>query len=255
MKSILPYLGGKSRLAPRIVESFPTDHTCYCEPFCGACWVFLAKEKSHCEVINDLDGDLVTFWRVVQNHLEEFLRYYRFAVTSRTLFELELKKVGDTLTDIQRAVRYFYLQKLSFGGKSVGRTFGTTATGPSRLNLVTLEDSLLEIHWRMKGVTIEHLQAIDCVRRYDRPDTLFYLDPPYYETAGYAVPFGEEDYHNLRDVLASIAGRVVLSLNDHPFVRTLFKGFQIQRLTLKYSASRSVESRSTPVHEVLIRNF
>ncbi len=255
MKSVLSYMGGKSRLADSIVKLMPQDHTCYCEPFCGACWVIFAKEQSKCEIINDLDGELVTFWRCIQNHLEEFLRYYRFAVTSRKLFELELSKNASTLTDIQRAVRYFYIQKLGFGGRTEGRTFGTSTTGPARLNLLTLEDALLEIHWRLQRVTIEHLPALECIRRYDRPDTFFYCDPPYYQTAGYAVPFVEQDFTDLRDTLAGIKGRFMVSLNDHQTVRALFKGYSFKRLTLKYSTSRSAASRGVERHEVLITNF
>ena len=255
MKSALSYLGGKSRLAPQIVNIMPPDHTCYCEPFCGACWVILAKDPSRAEVINDLDGELVTFWRVIQNHLEEFLRYYKYAVTSRELFELESKKNLGTLTDVQRAVRYFYIQKLGFGGRTSGRSFGTSTTGPARLNLITMEDSLLEIHWRLKSVTIEHLPALECIRRYDRQDTLFYCDPPYYNTTGYAVPFGEQDFIELRDTLAAIKGRFMVSLNDHPAVRELFKDYKFKRLTLKYSTGRSASSRAKQRFEVLIQNF
>lgn len=108
MKSPLRYLGGKSRLADRIIPLIPPDHLCYCEPFCGAAWVFFRKDHSECEVLNDRDSELVTFWRVVQNHLEEFLRYFKHAVVSRELFDIEQKKDPATLTDIQRAVRYYF---------------------------------------------------------------------------------------------------------------------------------------------------
>lgn len=166
-----------------------------------------------------------------------------------------MKKTPDTLTDVQRAVRYFYLQKLGFGGRTSSRTFGTSSTGPARLNLITLEDSLLELHWRIKSIVIEHLPALDCIRRYDRPETLFYCDPPYYQTAGYAVPFCEQDFTDLRDTLAAIKGRFMVSLNDHPEVRRLFKAFNFKRLSVKYSASRSEASRAVPRSEVLITNF
>ncbi len=258
MKSPLNYLGGKSRLADRIVSMFPPDHLCYCEAFCGASWVLFAKQPSKCEVINDLDNELVTFWRVVQNHLEEFLRYFKWAVVSRRIFELETMKAPETLTDVQRAVRYFYLQKTGFGGKVSGRTFGTSATGPSGLNLTAVEERLLEVHWRLARVTIEHLDACACIQRYDRPTTLFYLDPPYWETAGYAVPFKEKDYTRLRGVLDGVKGRFLLSLNDVSGVRRVFKGFTIQRVTTRYStanAAVSPDTRSTEQAEVLIRNY
>jgi DNA adenine methylase len=141
MKSPLNYLGGKSRLADKIVTMMPDDHICYCEAFCGASWVLFAKPPSQCEVINDADNELVTFWRVIQNHLEEFLRYFKYAVTSRRIFDLENLKNPETLTDIQKAVRYYYLQRCGFGGKVSARTFGTGATGPARLNLSTIGGS------------------------------------------------------------------------------------------------------------------
>ncbi len=258
MRSPLSYLGGKSRLADKIVSLIPADHICYCEAFCGASWVLFAKEPSKGEVINDMDNELVTFWRVVQNHLEEFLRYFRFAVTSRRIFELENMKHPETLTDIQKAVRYYYLQRCGFGGKVYDWTFGTSATGPSRLNLSNIEERLLEVHWRLSKVTIEHLDACECIRRYDRPTTLFYLDPPYWETAGYAVAFGEEDYQRLRDTLIKINGRFILSLNDVHAVRDIFKPFKISRVQTKYSSGNGAVDpgmRSKEISEVIIRNF
>ena len=244
MKSPLCYLGGKSRLAKTIVEKIP-DHTCYVEPFCGAAWVFFAKDPSRAEVINDRDSDLITFWRVIQNHLEEFMCYYKFAITSREIFELEKKRDTSTLTDIQRAARYFYLQKLGFGGKTTGRTFGTSATGPARLNLLNMEDHLLEVHWRFKAVTIENITALDCIRRYDRPKTFFYCDPPYYETAGYVHPFPHCEYVKLAETLQSIKGKVIVSLNEHPAVREIFAGFKIETVTTKYSTSGAISRRES----------
>ena len=73
------------------------------------------KDPSKCEVINDADGELVTFWRVIQNHLEEFLRYFKYAIISREIFNLEKDRPPRTLTDIQRAACYYYLQKQGSG--------------------------------------------------------------------------------------------------------------------------------------------
>jgi DNA adenine methylase len=236
----------------------PLDHTCYCEPFCGAAWVLFAKEPSKVEVINDLDGELVTFWRVIQNHLEEFLRYFKWAVVSRRLFELEQKKDPVTLTDIQRAVRYFYLQRNAFGGKTYGRTFGTGATSGPRLNLGNMEETLLDIHWRLERVTVEHLDARKCIQVYDRPGTFFYIDPPYWHTPGYSVPFGDQDYVDLRKTLDGLQGRFLLSLNDVPDVRSIFKGFAFRRVTTTYSAANArvgLNGRGALRSELLIHNM
>lgn len=259
MNSPISYLGGKHKLAAKIVARIPADHVCYVEPFVGAGWVFFAKSPSRAEVINDRDGELITFWRILQNHLQPFLEYFRFAVVSRKLFELERRKDPETLTDIQRAVRYYYLQRLCFGGKVAGRTFGTSATEPARLNITGVEESLIKVHWRLDRVTIEHLDACDCIRRYDRPATFFYIDPPYYRlTQGYAVKFSDSDFVRLRDTLQKVRGRFILSINDHPDIRALFSGFKMDRVTLTYSNSNSrvdPSTRSKPRLELLVHNL
>jgi DNA adenine methylase len=258
LKSPLNYMGGKSRLAERIVSILPADHRCYVEPFCGAAWVLFRKEPSEVEVVNDLDGELVNFWRVVQHHLATFLEHYRFAVISRKVFEWENMKRPETLTDIQRAVRYYYLQRLSFGGRVTGRTFGTSATRPANLNLLTLDDALAQVHWRLERVIIEHLPALECIRRYDRPTTLFYLDPPYWGTAGYAVEFSPADYDALAKALSAIQGRFVLSLNDVPEVRRTFVAFRQEMVRTTYSVEnrRTAGARADLArHELLIHNL
>lgn len=256
MNSPLNYLGGKSRLARKIVSMLP-EHTCYCEPFSGAAWVLFAKPESKCEVINDLDGELVNFWRVIQNHLEPFLDYYKYAIVSRKMWNWENGKDPDTLTDLQRAVRYYYLQKLGFGGKTDKRTFGTSATGPSGLNLTMIEERLLKVHWRLERVMIENLDALTCILKYDRPATCFYLDPPYYGVSqGYAHKFTDQQYRDLAEVLSAIQGNWVLSLNDHPFVRDVFAGHKFTTVDLRYSVgnSRTVETTRADVRkEVLIQ--
>ncbi len=257
MKSPLNYLGGKSRLAKTIVRMIPEDHVCYCEPFAGGAWVLFTKAPSKAEVINDADNDLVCFWRVIQNHLQTFLDYFRHAVISRQIFEWEKLKRPETLTDIQRAVRYYYLQRLAFGGKTTGRTFGTGTTRPLGLNLAMIEQTLLEVHWRLKAVTIEHLDALDCIRRYDRPGTFFYIDPPYFfNRRDYAVPF--EKFDALSTVLRTIQGRFILSLNDCPEVRKLFSWARMKNVALTYSIDGGPgggSGRSKQRRELLIHNL
>lgn len=260
MKSPLSYLGGKSKLAGMVVEMIPEDHTCYVEAFCGAAWVLFAKERSTAEVINDMDRELVTFWRVVQNHLHPFLDYFKHAVTSREIFRLEQLKRPETLTDIQRAARYYYLQRLAFGGKPVDRHFGTSTTGGSPLNITTAAEHLMEVHWRMSGVVIEHLDALECIRRYDRPHTVFYLDPPYYGLCqDYASKFAHDDFVALRKTLDGVKGRFILSLNDCPEVREIFDGFKIKRTAITYTVSNGrndqTEARAKQRGELLIHNI
>jgi DNA adenine methylase len=258
MKSPLNYLGGKSKLAPRIVSMIPADHTCYCEPFSGAAWVFFTKEPSKGEVLNDKDGELANFWKVIQNHLQPFLDYFKWAVVSRSLWESEKAKRPETLTDIQRAVRYYYLQRLAFGGRTDKRTFGTSATGPAGLDLTSISERLLEVHWRLARVWIENLDAIDCITRYDRPETFFYIDPPYYFNGrDYAAHFEGSDWQRLLGALQALKGRFILSLNDCQEVRDLFAGFTQERVTLTYSCGNGRTggaARAATRSELLIHN-
>lgn len=231
---IIPWPGGKRRLAKHILPLFP-PHVCYVEPFCGAGgMLFMRPEPAKAEVLNDINGELVGLYRCVQHHLDEFVRQFKWSLASREMFRWAQLQHVDTLTDIQRAARFFYLQKLAFGAKVTGQVFGTSTTGPARLNLLRIEEELSAAHLRLARVTIEHLPWRACVERYDRPDSLFYFDPPYWQTEGYGVPFGIEQYEEMAEVMANLKGRAILSINDHPDMRRIFGRFASTRLTAHY---------------------
>ena len=118
----------------------------------------------------------------------------------------------ETLTDIQRAARFFYLQQNAFGGKVDGQTFGTATTAPPGLNLLRLEENLSAAHLRLAGAYIENLPWQKCLEMYDRPHTLFYMDPPYWETEGYGVGFGFEQYEDMAARIRQLQGRAIISL-------------------------------------------
>ena len=121
--------------------SFPCSHPheCYVEVFAGGgALYFLRPQPAPVEVLNDINGDLVTLYRVVQNHLEEFVRQFKWALSSRQIFEWQKMTRPETLTDIQRAARFFYLQHHAFGGKVSGQSFGTATTAPA-INLLRIE--------------------------------------------------------------------------------------------------------------------
>jgi len=254
MKSPISYFGGKSRLAPKIISLIP-KHTCYVEPFAGGAWVLFKKEPSRAEILNDRDDNIVALYRVIQHHPEEFLRQYRTLFVSRRIFEL-LKLTDDrTLTDIQRAVKWFYILKVGFGSRMASPTFGYGTDGPPRLNLIDLEPTILEIHWRLAQVTIENLPYGDVLARYDRPHTFFYLDPPYYGMKVYRFNFEEADFTALARALSGIEGKFLMSLNDHPAVRRIFGAFRIQPVALKYSCLQPDKGRDRARTELLIRNY
>ncbi len=250
-RPILPWVGGKRRLAKHLLPLFGA-HRCYVEPFCGAAALFFMKTPAKAEVINDINGDLVNMYRVIQHHLEEFVRQFKWSLVSRQMWNWLSVTPTETLTDIQRAVRFFYLQKCGFGGKVQGRTFGTTTTSGPRLNLLRVEEELSQAHLRLAGTTIEHLPWVECIRRYDRPHTLFYCDPPYWGTEGYGVEFGLEQYDQLASLARSIAGRMIISVNDIPEMREAFKGLAMNTLDINYTVGGAGRGNSTSRELVIV---
>lgn len=233
---IVPWIGGKRRLADHLIPRFPR-HQCYVEVFAGGAALYFLRPPAQVEVINDINGELVNLYRVVQNHLEEFVRQFKWALSSRQVFRWLQGTSPETLTDIQRAARFYYLQHNCFGAKLEGQTFGTATTTPPGLNLLRLEETLSAAHLRLSNTYIEHLDWKACIERYDRPHTLFYLDPPYWETEGYGVAFPFIEYEEMARALRTIKGRAIVSLNDHPAIRAAFSGFHIETVDIKYTVA------------------
>lgn len=246
------WMGGKRRLAKHILPDFP-DHECYVEPFAGAAALFFKKQPTKVEVLNDVNGDLVNLYRVVQHHLEEFVRQFKWSLISRTMFKWLNDSTTSNLTDIQRAARFYYLQQMSFGSKITGRTFGTATTSAPKLNLCRLEETLSMAHLRLSRVYVEQLDWQECFRRYDREHTLFYMDPPYWETTGYGVDFPFEHYERMAELARTAKGKVIISINDHPDIRRVFAGFRMKELTLAHTVGGNKSSKMAG--ELVIYNW
>lgn len=231
------------------------EHKCYCEPFAGAAWVLFRKPESKVEVLNDINRNIITLYRVIQNHLEEFIRYFKWMLVARDEFE-RLKAVNpDTLTDIQRAARFYYLQQSCFGGRMDEHpSFGYAAVRGPKLNLLRIEEHLSAAHLRLARVYIECLPYHEVIRRYDKPTTVYYLDPPYWDCEKYYGKgiFCKEDFLVLKDLLKGIQGKFILSLNDKPEVRELFSGFNVEEVKVNYTCSNG---KNLKVGELLFRNF
>ena len=250
---LVPWIGGKRRLAKHILPLFPA-HECYVEPFCGAAALYFFKEPSKVEVLNDVNGELVNLYQVVRHHLEEFVRQFKWSLTSRVMFKWLQTTPEETLTDIQRAARFFYLQKMAFGGKVNGQTFGTATTTPPRLNLLRLEEDLSAAHLRLSRTYIENLDWAACIAKYDREHTLFYCDPPYWGTEGYGVGFDLEQYVRMAELARTIKGKMLISVNDIPEMRKAFDGLQMDRVEITYSVGGAGRSKAKS-GELIIRNF
>lgn len=250
---IIPWMGGKRRLADKLIPLFP-KHECYVEVFCGgAALYFMRPVPAATEVVNDINGELINLYRVVQHHLEEFVRQFKWAISSRQIFKWQQMAKPETLTDIQRAARFYYLQQHAFGGKVSGQNFGTATTG-SPINLCRIEENLSAAHLRLSGTYVENLSWQDCMKRYDRAHTFFYCDPPYWETEGYGVDFGFEQYEQMAEFMRTCKGKVMVSINDHPAIREVFNGLTMMELDIKYSVSNAHGTPQTS-QELVIMNW
>ena len=253
VKPAAGYIGGKKQLAQtiiRCIEQIP--HETYAEPFVGMGGVFLRRRRAQKgEVINDRSGDVATFFRILQRHYVPFMDMLRWQLTSRADFERLKATSPAVLTDMERAARFLYLQRTAFGGKVAGRNFGVDAAG-GRFNVAKLEGVLDALHDRIAGVTIECLPWAEFIRRYDRPGTLFYLDPPYYggETDYGEGLFERAEYGRMAEVLRGIKGRFILSINDVAPIRKAFEGFSMRKVQLTYTLSGSKPQRA---RELIIR--
>jgi DNA adenine methylase len=254
VRPVAPYVGGKRSLSKRLVQIIDsTPHELYAEPFVGMGGVFFRRtRRPRKEVINDISSDVVTLFRLLQRHYQQLLDVLKWQVCSRAEFERLVSLDPSRLTDLERAARFLYVQRASFGGKVASRSYGITLTGSARFDLTKLVPMLEDVHERLCGVDIERLPYPDLIARYDTPGTLFYLDPPYHGTEDFYGKglFSAGDYEVLRGLLSGIQGRFVMSINDTPMIRETFAGFTLTEVPVNYRVSGKV----TPARELIITN-
>ncbi|MGB3833403.1 MAG: DNA adenine methylase [Mesorhizobium sp.] len=253
VRPVAGYIGGKRKLAARLVARIATvPHRTYAEPFVGMGGVFFRRTaRPPAEVINDRNGEVANLFRILQRHYQQFMDTLRWQLSGRREFD-RLKVIDPaTLTDLERAGRFLYLQRLAFGGKVAGQSFGVDPRSGAGFNLTTLEPLLADVHERLAGVVIECLDWSAFIDRYDRPGTLFYLDPPYHGSEGdYGrALFDREQFAVMGERLAGLKGRFILSINDVPASRAIFGRFACEEVELSYQVGGG---RGTPARELIV---
>lgn len=254
--SIISRQGGKSRLYKQLIELFP-EHLYYCEIFGGAGWVLLNKDESTIEIFNDIDGNIVNLFRVIRDFPGEFVNRLTLDVVARRTFDEYKKLPFDLLDPIDRAVKWYYIYYNSYNADMTSLIQRKVKTNPNRFN-TRLPDLVKILADRLINVVMEDLDFRDLIRKYDNKDFFFYLDPPYYDTHGYEIPFTEEDHIALCESLKGIKGKFLLSYNDHPYVRSLYSDFNITTVQTNYQAANrpnAYKKKTNIGNELVVTNY
>jgi len=254
MDSFIPWVGGKKLLRKRIIDFFPQEPPSrYIEVFGGAGWVLFGSDKhADLEVFNDIDGHLVNLYRCIKYHREELQKELLgtdldWLPNSRELFldyRQQIEQQG--LTDIQRAARYFLIIRLSYGADR--RSFGC-----SKKALLNAIGKFEDVQNRLRDVVIENRDFERLIKTYDRPNALFYLDPPYYSAERFYDGFTKEDHQRLWLVLERLKGKFILSYNNDVYIKDLYEGFNIHEVERANNLLR--EANQGNYKELIITNY
>lgn len=263
INSPFKWVGGKSRLRKQIIDILP-PHTCYVEPFAGAAWVLFGKPPSPVEILNDIDQELVNFFRVVKEKPELLIKSFELELVARAEFERLAGLDPKQLTDVDRAHRFYYIIMAGWGGELNYPRFQTSITDGGHGNrligaLKTLRSRIEPVHKRLSTVIIENLDWKDCINRYDRPGTVMYIDPPYPgNKCNYAHNMRDwADHQKLVDRLNKTECKWILSSYDNEEVRELYKGDYFINTVQSFSGMKVEKKGQKRVlnNEVLITNF
>ncbi|MBR2894520.1 MAG: DNA adenine methylase, partial [Oscillospiraceae bacterium] len=283
-RPFIPWVGGKEKLIPYIISVFPTNVTQYVEPFGGGGSMILnlPPDPKRLDIYNDLNSELVNLFRCVKERSnallrelnvlpfhsrEEFDRYKNFVSRRESYFQnideeiavlfdrscfsaeqcaelLPIFEQRRELFDVQRAADYFKRAWGSFSGT-------TTSFGVKPLKLP--KERIVDAAKRLENVVIEHKDAMELIEERDKEDSILYCDPPYYEAEkSYAVEFSRRYHVRLWKILCSCEGYVIVSYNDHPYIRNLYKDFFILAFTRQNSMAQKVGAK---YNELLMTNY
>ena len=252
LKSPIGWVGGKSKLKKEIISLFP-EHSHYVEVFGWGLSVFFAKESSKLETVNDINNDLINLWQVIKNYPQSLSHYINLLFVGRVIFNNIRLKNYTPRNHIEKAAYFYYLVSQSFWSR--GNNFAMSSKSWRKPK--NLWKSFTKWSDRFKFVTIENMSFEEILKKYDKKDTFFYLDPPYYKYENYyAWGFKKEQHTLLRDTLKDIEWKFLLSYNDCSEVRELYKDFKIiSSKEIAYTLGGSSKNRRKIVNELYIMNY
>jgi DNA adenine methylase len=262
---VFGWYGGKFSHLEWLLPLLPVCHH-YCEPFAGSAAALLNRSPSPIETYNDIDGEVVTFFRVLRDHADELIRAISLTPFAREEYHLAISGSDEAITDVERARRFYIRARQTRTGlaqtASLGRWANCKETSRGGMSGVVSRwlggvEALPDIASRLLRVQIENRPAVDVIRLYDGPDTLFYCDPPYlHATRGDAKAYGfemDEDQHGeFAEAVNRCSGKVAVSGYDHPLMAKLFARPRWRKMA---GRDKTVHSVKTSRQEVLWTNY
>lgn len=249
-RPVLTWPGGKRRLLKHILPLVP-DHLRYVEPFGGGLAVFLGKPRSHVEVINDINSELISFYRCCRRHLDALLDELDMVMHSRQ--EIDDYRQQPGLTEIERCARWFLINVLSFGGTMTSFRVQRTHGQPSRHQRLLAIRSLSA---RLDNTAIEHLSWERCVDTYDGPDAFFFFDPPYLSAGGSAYAgWSEVQLQAFCTRLETMEAKWMVTFQDCAQIRDMLAGRKLVAIERANGIGNNGKQRRGRIYrEVIITN-
>lgn len=262
---VFGWYGGKFSHLAWLLPLLPKCHH-YCEPFAGSGAVLLNRDPSPVETYNDIDGDAVNFFRMLRDRHEELIRAIGLTPFSREEYYRAIHDNGKGNNEVERARRFYIRARQTRTGlaqtASLGRWANCKNTSRAGMSGVVSRwlggvDALDDIANRLLRVQIENRPAVDIVRLYDSPGTLFYCDPPYFhptrgDSKAYGFEMDESQHREFAEVLNGIKGKAAVSGYDHPIMDTLFPS---KRWIKTLGLDKTIHSTKGTRQEVLWTNY
>jgi len=260
MRTPITYYGGKQQLAETIIKLIP-PHRVYVEPFIGGAAVFFAKPPSECEVINDVNAEIVNFYEVIQRDFTALQSEINISLHSRKMHKHArvIYENPDMFDRIKRAWAFWMLANMSFGSLLDGG-WGYDTTGQTSLKVKGKRDMFTEsIAIRLQNVQIECCDALKIIRSRDVPDAFFYLDPPYPDTdQGHYDGYSTDDFRALLETCSKMEGRFLLSSFRHSALAEYKEKYKWSQFEIKMRKSMTAlngEGNTEYKIEVLTANY
>lgn len=259
------WYGGKFSHLDWLLPLLPTCHH-YCEPFAGSAAVLLNRAPSPVETYNDIDGEVANFFRVLRDEHETLIRAIALTPFSREEYHHAIEAPTEGISSVERARRFYIKARQTRTGlaqtASLGRWANCKETSRAGMSGVVSRwlggvDALGDIAQRLIRVQIENRPAIDVIRLYDSPGTLFYCDPPYLhatrgDTKAYGFEMNEEEHRAFAAIVSECQGKVAVSGYDHPLMDDLFKP---GRWFKTHGKEKTIHSTKDTRQEVLWTNY